>query len=52
MIRKIVYIIVITLFFQIPSSAIAGSVDSEELKNKSAIQLMNALKVLVEQCLN
>ena len=35
MIRKIVYIIVITLFFQtVP--AIAGSVDSEELKNKSA----------------
>ena len=35
MIRKIVYIIVITLFFQM-GSAIAGSVDSEELKNKSA----------------
>ena len=34
MIRKIVYIIVITLFFQM-GSAIAGSVDSEELKNKS-----------------
>ena len=35
MIRKIVYIIVITLFFQM-GPAIAGSVDSEELKNKSA----------------
>ncbi len=35
MIRKIAYIIVITLFFQM-GSAIAGSVDSEELKNKSA----------------
>ena len=35
MIRKIVYITVITLFFQM-APAIAGSVDSEELKNKSA----------------
>ena len=34
MIRRIVYIIVITLFFQM-GPAIAGSVDSEELKNKS-----------------